>query len=379
MTTGQGAPALRAGLEGLVAGRSAISRVGKEHVGLSYRGYRITDLAERATFEEVAYLLIYGALPNRSQLDAYRKKLAGMRGLPPALKTTLEQIPAAAHPMDVMRTGCSMLGVLEPEGEGGRSAAAIADRLIASFPSMLLYWYRFRQRGERIETSTQDATVAGHFLRLLTGQTPDEDKCRALDVSLILYAEHEFNASTFTARVITSTLSDFYSAITGAIGALRGPLHGGANEAAMELVSQFETPNAAEKALLQMLAAKRLVMGFGHRVYKDGDPRSDIIKGWSKRLSEKSGDLTLYQVCERIEQVMMREKTIFPNLDFYSAPAYHLCGVPTSMFTPLFVIARTAGWAAHIIEQRKDNRLIRPIADYTGPEVRDLVPIDRRA
>jgi 2-methylcitrate synthase len=379
LTTSQAAPAPRAGLEGVIAGRTAVSTVGKENVGLTYRGYRITDLAANSTFEEVAHLLVYGNLPNKSLLDAYKKKLAGLRGLPQPLRTTLEHIPAGAHPMDVMRTGCSMLGTLEPEGEDGRTPQAVADRLIASFGSMLLYWYRFKQRGERIETSTPDDSVAGHFLRLLTGKAPDADRRRALDVSLILYAEHEFNASTFTARTVTSTLSDVYSAVTGAIGALRGPLHGGANEAAMDMIARFESPDEAEQALLQMLASRRLIMGFGHRVYKTGDPRSDIIKGWSKRLSEKSGDMTLFAVSERIEQVMRREKNIFPNLDFYSASVYHLCGVPTPMFTPLFVIARTAGWMAHIIEQRTDNRLIRPIGDYIGPDVREYVPVDKRS
>jgi 2-methylcitrate synthase len=378
MTSPQAAPAPKAGLEGVIAGRTAVSTVGKEDIGLTYRGYRISDLAVQASFEEVAYLLVYGSLPARVQLDAYRKRLAGMRGLPQGLKTTLEQIPASAHPMDVLRTGCSMLGVLEPEGESGRNAAAIADRLIAAFPSMLAYWYRFRQRGERIETSTPDSSVAGHFLHLLTGRPPDEEERRATDVSLILYAEHEFNASTFTARVITSTLPDFYSAITGAIGALRGPLHGGANEATMDYISQFEDPDAAERSLRQRLAAKQLVMGFGHRVYKHGDPRSDIIKEWSRRLSKSAGNMTLFNVSERIEQVMKSEKNIFPNLDFYAASMYHLCGIPTPMFTPVFVFARTAGWAAHIIEQRADNRLIRPIGEYTGPEVREFVPLEKR-
>jgi len=377
-TSGQAAPTPKGGLEGIIAGRTAIATVGKEDVGLTYRGYRITDLAARSNFEEVAYLLIYGNLPNRAQLAAYRRKLAGMRVLPQPLKAVLEQIPAAAHPMDVMRTGCSMLGTLEPEGEGGRNAPAIADRLIASFPSMLVYWYRFRQRGERIETNVGDDTVAGHFLQMLSGQRPDEEKRRTLDVSLMLYAEHELNASTFTARVITSTLPDFYSGITGAIGALRGPLHGGANEAAMEYISQFEDADSAERATLQRLASKQLVMGFGHRVYKSGDPRSPIIKEWARRLCRSAGDMTLFDVSERIEKVMMREKTIHANVDFFSATAYHMCGIPTSMFTPVFVISRTAGWAAHIIEQRADNRLIRPLGEYIGPEARPYQPLERR-
>ena len=367
-----------AGLEGLIAGRTGIATVGKAGTGLTYRGYRIEDLAEHSTFEEIAYLLIYNKLPNAAELTAYKKRLTGLQSLPEALRSVLEQIPASAHPMDVMRTGCSMLGTLEPDGERGRNEAAIADRLIASFGSMLLYWYMFKNRVQRIETASGEDTIAGHFLRLLTGKEPDPLKKRALDVSLILYAEHEFNASTFTARVVTSTLADIYSAITAAIGALRGPLHGGANEAAMELVSQFESPAVAEKGVMQMLAARRLIMGFGHRVYKNGDPRSGIIKSWAKQLADAAGDREHFDISERIEEVMMREKGMHTNLDFFAATAYHLCGIPTSMFTPVFVISRTAGWAAHVIEQRNDNRLIRPLADYTGPEPRDYVQIADR-
>lgn len=367
-----------AGLEGMTAGRTAIATVGKAGAGLTYRGYRIEDLAEHATFEEVAYLLIYNRLPNISQLESYKKRLRGMQGIPDELKVVLEQIPGNAHPMDVLRTGCSVLGALEPDGEGGRSPASIADRLIASFGSMLLYWYMFKNRGQRIDTESGEDTISGHFLRLLTGKEPDPVKKRALDVSLILYAEHEFNASTFTARVVTSTLADIYSAITAAIGALRGPLHGGANEAAMELVSQFDSPAVAEKGVMQMLAAKRLIMGFGHRVYKNGDPRSGIVKSWAKKLSEESGNTDIFDISERIEEVMMREKGMHTNLDFFAATAYHLCGIPTPMFTPVFVIARTSGWAAHFIEQVNDNRLIRPLAEYTGPEPRDYVPIEAR-
>ncbi len=367
------------GLAGVIAGRSAIATIGHEGAGLTYRGYGIHDLAGGAAFEEVAYLLLYNRLPNSAQLDAYVTRLKGMRRLPDKLKTALELLPGSAHPMDVMRTGVSLLGALEPEGENGRTGSGIADRLIASLGGMLLYWYRFHQRGERIDTETDDDSVAQHFLHLLTGRRPDPVKQKALDMSLILYAEHEFNASTFTARIVASTLADFYSAIAAAIGALRGPLHGGANEAAMELIARFDSPGEAEKAVRQMLAARRLIMGFGHRVYKTGDPRSDFVKEASKRLGEQTGDTTLFDVSERIEQVMRNEKGLFPNLDFYSASVYHYCGVPTSMFTPIFVIARTAGWAAHVIEQRNDNRLIRPLAEYTGPEEKDWEPLECRS
>ena len=365
------------GLEGVIAGNTAIATVGKEGKGLTYRGYSIYDLAEHSSFEEVAYLLIYGRLPKQDELDDYKTRLRNLRGLPAALKTVLEQIPSSAHPMDVMRTGCSMLGTLEPEGPG-RTQIAVANRLIACFSSMLLYWHHFANGGGRIETATDDDDAAGHFLHLLHGKKPDDLHRRAIDVSLILYAEHEYNASTFTTRIITSTLPDFYSAVTGGIGALRGPLHGGANEAAMELIEQFSTPDEAETGLLAMLAAKKLIMGFGHRVYKISDPRSDVIKAWSKKLAEAHRDERLYPVSERIEQVMRRERKLFPNLDFYSASAYHFCGIPTVMFTPLFVVSRITGWAAHIIEQRADNRLIRPNADYIGPEPRPYVPVANR-
>lgn len=365
------------GLAGVSVGNTAISTVGKEGLDLTYRGYSIHDLAEHATFEEVAYLLIHGELPNKNELQAYQEKLMLLRELPASLRSVLELIPGKTHPMDVLRTGCSMLGTLEPESDQYHQND-IADRLIASVPGMLLYWYHFHKNGQRLKTHSDEQFIAGHFLHLLNGKKPDPELARALDVSLILYAEHEFNASTFAARVTASTESDFYSAIVSGIGTLRGPLHGGANEAAMELISQFKDPDAAEKGIRTMLANKNKIMGFGHRVYKISDPRSDIIKKWSKKLSAQAIDGYLYPISERIEKVMWDDKHLFPNLDFYSATAYHFCGIPTEMFTPLFVMSRITGWSAHIMEQRKDNRLIRPDADYTGPEPREFVPLNQR-
>ena len=366
------------GLEGIVAGQTAISTVGKEHVGLTYRGYSINDLAAQSTFEEVAHLLLYGHLPNQVELDAFRTRLITRRGLPPGLRTILEQLPAAAHPMDVLRTGCSALGAIEPEaGENGQYQ--VAERLLACFPSMLLYWHHYHTCGEQISTRSAETTLAGHFLHLLQGQPPADLQRRAMDASLILYAEHEFNASTFSARVTTSTLADFHAAVTSAIGTLRGPLHGGANEEAMRLISRYATPEEAETAVRAMLTAGEKIMGFGHRVYKKQlDPRSPIIQQWAQRLAEASGDTTLYRVSERIERLVRAEKGLYPNLDFYSASAYHLCGIPTPMFTPVFVFARIAGWSAHIIEQRAANRIFRPVAEYVGPEPRAYVPLEKR-
>jgi 2-methylcitrate synthase len=365
------------GLAGVVAGETAISTVGKEGVGLTYRGYAIEDLAAQATFEEAAYLMIYGALPAKEQLACYQQNLISLRSLPAALRTVLETLPGNANPMDVLRTGCSALGTIERE-TAANGQAEIANRLLALFPSMLIYWTHFHASGKRVETASGAQGVAAHFLEMLRGNAAEELDRRALDVSLILYAEHEFNASTFACRTVASTLADFYSAVTAGIGALSGPLHGGANESAMALLQKFHSPEEAEKSVLEMLDRKEVIMGFGHRVYKASDPRSDIIKVWAGKLARAHGGERLLAVAERLEAVMRREKGLYPNLDFYSAPMYHFLGIPTGMFTPLFVIARISGWSAHIFEQRANNRLIRPTADYIGPEPREFVPLEKR-
>lgn len=379
MTASNATPAKKAGgLQGIIVGDTSISTVGKEGVGLTYRGYDIHELAAQSTFEEVAYLLVYGELPTKTELAAYKDRLIKLRRIPNELKQTLEAIPGSAHPMEVLRTGVSMLGTLEAESNQ-HTATHIADRLVACLPSILMYWHNFHTKNTRIETwDSEEQTVAGYFMHLLLGERPSDDVRRAVDVSLILYAEHEFNASTFAARVTASTTSDFYSAIVSAIGTLRGALHGGANEEAMHLIEKFKTPEEAEKALLDMLAKKEKIMGFGHRVYRTSDPRSDIIKEWSKKLSANARDGYLYPVSERIEKVMWDQKKLFPNLDFYSASAYHFCGIPTPLFTPIFVMSRVTGWSAHILEQRANNRLIRPEAKYIGPEARKYIPINER-
>ena len=365
------------GLAGVTAGQTALCTVGQEGAGLTYRGYDIYDLAENACFEEVAYLLLHGHLPTQAELDRYVAKIKANRGLPAALKTVLEMIPADTHPMDVLRTGVSFLGNIEPEGDFSNQENT-ADRLLSCLPSMLLYWHRFVTDGKRIDTETDDDSIAGHFLHLLHDKAPPELHRKSLDTTLILYAEHEFNASTFAGRVITGTLSDMHSAVTGAIGALRGPLHGGANEAAMALISKFDSPEAATEGVHQMLANKDLIMGFGHRVYTTSDPRNSVNKAMSKKLADDVGNTVLYPVSEAVEKVMWDEKKLFANADFFAASVYHFMGIPTDLFTPIFVCSRITGWAAHIMEQRSNNKLIRPAAEYTGPGLQQWVAIEDR-
>ncbi|MFV8438835.1 bifunctional 2-methylcitrate synthase/citrate synthase [Vibrio owensii] len=367
-----------AGLRGQSAGSTALCTVGKTGTGLTYRGYDITDLANHAQFEEVAHLLLRGHLPNQQELDAYKTHLLSLRGLPAELKQALELIPADAHPMDVMRTGCSMLGNLEQEMDFEQQLHA-TERMLALFPAIICYWYRFSHDGVRIKThDNSEDCIGGYFLKLLTDKAPSKTHKKVMHCSLILYAEHEFNASTFAARVCASTLSDLHSCITAAIGTLRGPLHGGANEAAMEMIQDWQTPDEAEANILQMLKNKDKIMGFGHAIYRESDPRNALIKRWSEALSKEVGDTHLYAVSERVESVMKREKGLFCNADFFHASAYHFMDIPTKLFTPIFVMSRLTGWAAHVYEQRANNRIIRPSADYTGPDHQDWVPIEQR-